>query len=29
MAPITKLLKKTKVLKWIAECQTVWEDIKN
>jgi hypothetical protein len=29
MAPITKLLKKTKVFKWIVECQTAWEDIKN
>jgi hypothetical protein len=29
MAPITKLLKKTKVFKWTAECQTAWEDIKN
>jgi hypothetical protein len=29
MAPITKLLRKTKVFKWIIECQTTWEDIKN
>jgi hypothetical protein len=29
MAPITKLLKKAKLLKWIEEYQTFWEDIKN
>jgi hypothetical protein len=29
MAPITKLLKKTKMFEWIIECQTAWEDIKN
>jgi hypothetical protein len=29
MALITKLLKKTKVFEWTAECQTTWEDIKN
>jgi hypothetical protein len=29
MAPITKLLKKTKEFKWTIECQTIWEDIKN
>jgi hypothetical protein len=29
MAPITKLLKKTKVFEWIAKCQIAWEDIKN
>jgi hypothetical protein len=29
MAPITKLLIKTKVFEWIVECQTSWEDIKN
>jgi len=29
MAPITKLLKKTKVFKWTTKCQTAWEDIKN
>jgi hypothetical protein len=29
MAPITKLLRKIEVFKWIVECQTTWEDIKN
>jgi hypothetical protein len=29
MAPITKLLKKTKVFQWTNECQTIWEYIKN
>jgi hypothetical protein len=29
MAPIAKLLKKTKVFEWTDECQIVWEDIKN
>ncbi len=29
MAPITKLLKKTKVFKWTTKCQITWEDIKN
>jgi hypothetical protein len=29
MALITKLLKKTKMFKWIVECQIAWEDIKN
>jgi hypothetical protein len=29
MAPITKLLRKTKVFEWIDECQTAWENIKN
>jgi hypothetical protein len=29
MASITELLKKIEVLKWIDECQTAWEDIKN
>jgi hypothetical protein len=29
MEPITKLLKKVEVFKWIAECQIAWEDIKN
>jgi hypothetical protein len=29
MALITKLLKKAEMFKWISECQTTWEDIKN
>jgi hypothetical protein len=29
MAPITKLLKKTKMFKWTTKCQIAWEDIKN
>jgi hypothetical protein len=29
MAPITKLLKKTKVFEWTIECQTIWKEIKN
>ncbi len=29
MAPITKLLKKTKVFEWIVECQITGEDMKN
>jgi hypothetical protein len=29
MAPITKLLRKVEVFKWITECQIAWEDIKN
>jgi hypothetical protein len=29
MAPIIKLLKKTKVCEWTTKCQTIWEDIKN
>jgi hypothetical protein len=29
MALVTKLLIKTKLFKWITECQTAWEDIKN
>jgi hypothetical protein len=29
MAPITKLLKETKVIEWTIECQTTWDDIKN
>jgi hypothetical protein len=29
MAPITKLLKKTKIFKWTFECQIAWENIKN
>jgi hypothetical protein len=29
MAPITKLVKKAKVFKQTAECQTAWEDMKN
>jgi hypothetical protein len=29
MAPITKLLKKTKIFKWTFECQIVQEAIKN
>jgi hypothetical protein len=29
MVPITKLLRKTKVFEWIAECQTTLENIKN
>jgi hypothetical protein len=28
MAPITKLLKKTKVFGWLTKCQIGWEDIK-
>jgi hypothetical protein len=27
MAPITKLLKKTKVFEWTIKCQIAWEDI--
>jgi hypothetical protein len=29
MAPITKLLKKTKMFEWTGECQTTGKDIKN
>jgi hypothetical protein len=28
MAPITKVLQKTKVFEWIVECQEAWEAIK-
>jgi hypothetical protein len=28
IAPITKLLIKTEMFKWIYECQIAWEDIK-
>jgi hypothetical protein len=29
MAPITKLLRKTKVFEWTIECEIAWENIKN
>jgi hypothetical protein len=29
MAPITKLIRKTKIFLWIEECQKAWELIKH